>query len=214
MFGDELNPALQGGVTPAEPDWLQRTSRGLDELIAMTGIPQFTSDVFAGLGGMFGMEKLGAELGRNLPRDVLNIAPAFLGPIGWAPSAALSGASGYERSGGNVAAGLVSGASAPLTPVVGRAGGQLALRALGAPAATTGGGFAAANIPQRLTQYLAENVAATGLGEIGGQATSLATGQGLYNPVSAENMFSMVAGNLPFAAFDLPGLFAPLARGQ
>ena len=173
MFGS-LPSRENPGV--AEPDWLMKASRGLDAAIASTGIPSFTQDVGRGLGSMFGMPDLGAEMGRNFPRDVVNLAPAFFGPWGMGASAALSGASGYERSGGNVAAGLVSGAMAPLSPLVGRAGGQVALRALGAPAVDTGE-FVAQNVNQRLSQYLAENVAATGLGEAGQQVTSLASGR-------------------------------------
>ena len=63
MFGTPVNPALGVEPNPNRPDWLQRASSDLDWLIGQTGIPQFTEDIGRGLGGMFGLEETGAELG-------------------------------------------------------------------------------------------------------------------------------------------------------
>lgn len=208
-------------------NWLMRASSGFDELIGKTGLPSFLGDVGAGLGGAVSQDasKTLRQIFQDVPRDLVNLAPAMftaatpLAPLGIATTAALAGTSGYERSGGSVPVGLISGATAGAMPAVARMAGQKALQYMGAPlvedlvtqGTSAGGKYIAKNVGQRLGEVGAENVAATALGELGGQASSVATGQGLYNPLAPENLVAMIGGNIPFAVLDLPQLVSPLA---
>jgi len=208
-------------------NWLMRASSGFDELLRKTGVPGFLGDVGAGLGGAVSQDasKTLRQIFEDAPRDIVNLAPAMLtaatplAPLGIAATAGLAGTSGYERSGGSAAVGAISGLTAGAMPAVARAAGQKALQYMGAPlvedlvtqGASAGGKYMARNVGQRLGEVGAENVAATALGEVGGQASSVALGQGLYNPLAPENLVAMIGGNLPFAVLDLPQLVSPFA---
>jgi hypothetical protein len=134
---------------------------------------------------------------------------------GLAASAALGGLDAYEKSGGSPTAGLIGAAAVPATLGVARVAGQQALKKMGAPLIDDlfGRSFLApATQAQKYAQYGAENVGAMAVEQVANQAQSLAAGQGLYNPLTAENLALMLAGNIPFAALDVQQLLRPLAR--
>lgn len=204
-------------------NFLMRASAGIDRALEATGLPQASETLGRGVGSVVGMEQEMGDLFRSFPRMTATIAPMMLTapfslPVagaGLVTSAALGGLEAYEKSGGNAAAGLIGAAAVPATLGAARLAGQQALTRMGAPViedlfqtvsyrtpATTG---------QKLAQYGAENLGAMAVGELAGQAQSLAMGQGLYNPLDPKNLALMVAGNIPFAAFDLQQLRQPLA---
>ena len=204
-------------------NFLMRASAGIDRALEYTGLPQASGFVGKGVGSAIGMEREMGELFRSFPRMVGTIAPMLLtAPLslpvagaGLAASAALGGLDAYEKSGGSPTAGLIGGAAVPATLGVARVAGQQALKKMGAPLIDDlfGRSFLApATTTQKLSQYGAENLGAMAVGEIAGQAQSLASGQGFYNPLDPKNLALMLAGNIPFAALDAIQLTRPLAR--
>jgi hypothetical protein len=192
-----------------------RASAGVDNLLDKTGIPEATGNLVGGVGDIFGPSfgEIGREIGSQAPRDILNLAPAMFGAglPGIAATALLAGTSAYERSGGSIPAAVVGGITGGVMPKVARFVGQQALKLADSPVGKEGL-RRASSIPERLFEVGAENVGATVLGEVGGQVTSLAEGQGLYNPFTPENLFAAVAGNIPFAFLDAAQLVQPLAK--
>lgn len=212
---------------------IKRASIGLDRAIESTGAPDALADFFGTIGSAVGFENAGREAGRALPRGVVNFLPALaaapftgggsvaaglLGAGSTAASAGLIGADTYTQTGSPTAA-LLSAAALPVAGIAARAGGQLALKAIGAPLIE---GIATETVPalgvaageavsqrvaetgaQRVANYLGGQVAALGTFEAANEVSSVAQGQGLYNPVTPERLFSQMIGQLPFAALDI-----------
>ena len=204
-------------------NFLMRASAGIDRAFETTGIPQASAAVGRGVGSAIGMEKEMGDLFGSFPRMAATIAPMLLtAPLslpvagaGLAASAALGGLDAYEKSGGSPTAGLIGAAAVPATLGVARVAGQQALKKMGAPLIDDlfGRSFLApATTTQKLAQYGAENLGAIAVSEVAGQAQSVASGQGFYNPLDPKNLALMLAGNIPFAALDAQQLLRPLAR--
>jgi hypothetical protein len=204
-------------------NFLMRASAGIDRALEYTGLPQASEFVGKGVGSAIGMEREMGDLFRSFPRMGATLAPMLLtAPLsvpvaagGLAASAALGGLDAYEKSGGSPTAGLIGAAAMPATLGVARVAGQQALKRMGAPLIDDlfGRSFLApATTTQKLAQYGAENLGAIAVGEVAGQAQSVASGQGLYNPLDPKNLALMIAGNVPFAALDAQQLLRPLAR--
>jgi hypothetical protein len=204
-------------------NFLMRASAGIDRALETTGIPQASAAVGRGVGSAIGMEKELGDLFGTFPRMTATIAPMILtapfslpaAATGLAASAALGGLDAYEKSGGSPTAGLIGAAAVPATLGVARVAGQQALKKMGAPLIDDlfGRSFLApATTTQKLAQYGAENLGAIAVGEVAGQAQSVASGQGFYNPLDPKNLALMLAGNIPFAALDAQQLLRPLAR--
>lgn len=204
-------------------NFLMRASAGIDRALETTGLPQASETLGRGVGSVVGMEKEMGDLFRSFPRMTATLAPMLLtAPLslpvagaGLATSAALGGLEAYEKSGGSPTAGIIGAAAVPATLGVARVAGQQALKRMGAPLIDDlfGRSFLApATTTQKLAQYGAENLGAIAVGEVAGQAQSVASGQGFYNPLDPKNLALMVAGNIPFAALDAQQLLRPLAR--
>lgn len=108
---------------------LKRASVGIDRVLEATPLPELGGDFGGALGGMFGMEEHGREIGKTLPRmavDFLPMMAAGLATGGAAPIAygagllgtgLLSGANTYTAT-GSPAAGIIAGGLNMVLPKV------------------------------------------------------------------------------------------------
>lgn len=246
-FAQSLNDLTGTNLYDAglKDSWVKRASVGLDRAIESTGAPDALGSFFGDIGDSFGYRAAGESAGRALPRGVVNFLPlmaataltggaaagaGLLGAGATAASAALSGAGAYTET-GSPTAGFLTAAALPLAGVAAGIGGQLALKAIGAPllegSAKTVAQIAAEGLLPRFTPEIQEGLAQTGkrvaetlaqkaASYLGGQAAALSTfeaaneassvitGGGLYNPLEPEKLFGMLIGQLPFAALDIP----------
>lgn len=232
-------PIAQAGVNDS---WLKHASVGVDRALDATGVNDALASAGGAVGSVFGEEGAGERAGRGFARGALNFAPliaseALTGggatiPIlaGTALSAGLSGAQTYTET-GSPTAGLISGAATALAPVAGHYGGQLALRAVGAPvwdetssalakllaSPPSDGSLADWALPkvgerfgsttsQKVAQFLGSNLGAVAEGEVAGETQSEVAGTGLYNPFTADHLFETALSMGPYAALGIPGL--------
>lgn len=185
----QLGAALGGLVSPKGAEIGQRVGQAFPRIAAGTALT---------LGGLAAEPfSAGTSTGATL---------AGLGLIGLGTADTM--AKTYTDT-GSAGAASVAGATNLLLPAVGGAGARFATK-LAAPVGRAveraGVGPALAGLTERGIEYGGSQLAATGLSEVSSQAQSkLATGQ-FYNPLTAEHLAETVAGNLPFAAFDLPRL--------
>ena len=123
---DDYNAGLQ------PEGWWTKTSHWLDTNVFDPVAKYTTEPLFGAIGGAFGNEQAGRDVGRSLPRAVVESAPMYLlGPEAGIPTtAALMGAHTYADTGSGKAA-AISAATGLVLPEAGRYGGNLLSKALG-----------------------------------------------------------------------------------
>lgn len=226
LFGtDAYSAGLRDG-------WWTRASTRADQLIQGSPVGELFGGVGATVGSVFGHEEAGRQVGLQLPRALLQSAPAYLaGPEAGLPAtaaalggtAALFGAETYADTGSAKQA-VLSGVTAGAMPVIGKFGGNLGARALG-------GVFRDVEIPNifgpleegatrgtsRITGYLAKteaDSAKVNLGRFfGAQAAQAATNiastvaqnrmaGGDMSVVDAATSPEFLLGQLPWTVYD------------
>ena len=193
----------------AQSNWVQKGSRAIDQALAQTGLPEASGNIIGQLAGAFNpaYRETAERVGRTLPRQVVNIAPLAIPGYGIPISAALTGADVYTQT-GSPAAGVVGAGLGLAAPLLGaKVGGQLALGKFAQSGARVGvseaGQLVPASIAQRIGEFTGRQAGAYVGGEVAGEATSLAAGQGPYNPLSPEAVIGNVVGTLPFTGLDI-----------
>lgn len=236
MAGDTGSDLYSAGLND---NWIKRGSVGIDRLLEATGLPEVGSNFGRSFGDVFGMGEQGAQIGQNLPRMAVNLAPLSFGPLGLGVSGALAGAETYTET-NSPAAGLLSGITNMLLPgVAGKAEqgtlaflrnqglkrgveeGLLPRLVEGANASkwlnpTTPAGIEAVSqlFPRTFghkgASFVGGQLAAAGLMGASDVGQSVLAGDGLKNPFTPEMALNLTLGQLPFALLHLGGKAAGL----
>lgn len=195
-----------------------RFSTKLDRAMEESLAGQTLGAIGGAVGGIIGYKDVGKQIGQELPRQMLNAAPLFIPGVGLIPAAlgtgALQGADVLAKTGKPQAA-AIAGVTGAALPFIGKAGGQAALRAVGAPkvagvvtelgAEATGkapGAVFSGRIPVGRAQ-----VAAEFLGSEAAMTTAEAASNYAQDPdtpiLSKDFAAQLVLGELPFSVFDV-----------
>ena len=208
-FAQALAPNDPRFAGVADDNWIQKGSRALDSVIESTGLPDASADFFGGLAGLVGQEEIGRDVGRMIPRGLVDTLPLAIPGVGIPISAALSGASAYADT-DNVAAGLIGAAAPGATMKLMRPAERLALSIGKKYGLKTGideaGMLAADGLLARTVGYGGGQAAALGVEGVADQATSVVQGQGMFNPLTPEYLTAQAIGNVPFMVLDAPAL--------
>ena len=210
--------AFDAGLSGTVGTAIKRTSTALDEFIepATRPLGQYTYEKLRPLVGEEAAQSGGAAM-QGLPRGAAQVIPVFGlaagGPVsvGTAIAGTLGlagvGAQAYTETGSPLA-GLISAGSTALMPTGAKLGSQVASKLLGpvGQAAENVIGRAGARALERVGEYAGANLGAIGASEVGGELSSLASGQGLYNPLAKERLVATAVTQLPFMAWDAPQL--------
>lgn len=221
----------QSYLAGAEDSRLKRTSAAIDRTIKP--VTDVTASAGKFLGGLIGpkSEQFGEEMGRSLPRGMVDTTAAIAGgalmmapeptmatKVAGAGLLGLAGgdafASTFEKT-GSKALGAVSGLGMAALPGVAKFGENVAVKALlNSPlykVTAQGAHFPlqatskAAGLAERFGEYVGANTALTGLQEVQIQADSLIT-DGKLRPFDERHAMELVGSQLPFALVDLPTL--------
>jgi hypothetical protein len=197
--------------------WIKHASVGLDRLLETTGAPQVTEELGRTVGGWVGNEEAGAEIGRNIPRTAVSMAPFFIPGVGAiagpASMAALGGAEAYTKT-GSVASGLTSAALNLAMPGIANVAEQAVLKRVGgklvegpivnAENATAQAfkRYYAQSLPQGAVAYAGGQAAAAGTAVASDVAQQVLSGEDVHISPT-EQLLNLTLGQLPFAAMHL-----------
>ena len=215
-------------------NFLKHVNRGVDELFAPVG--NLVAPIGSGIDAIANAVvpsytgNVGEETMRGTPRTLAEFA-GFMIPGGGQIGAGLriaslaakglgmadAGLKGYSETDSPLV-GAISAAGLPLTNAMMVGGEKLAAKYLTrglaekVAAAPVGGALEATASPlmDQLATFIGGNAGALAASELTNQASSLAQGQGLVNPLTIENAVGQIAGLAPF----LPKTLLDVHRGQ
>src|SRR6266436_1714017 len=160
-----------------------------------------------GLGSLFNQEEVGREIGKSvgegLPRTAAEVGAMAIPYVGVPTAMADVFSKGYTETGSPLVGAIQAGTfgAAPLV------GGKAAAIASRLPIAQTVGetvGPGLTGLLERGAEKAASTVGLLGTFEAGGEASSLAQEQGLYNPLEPRHVAETLANILPFEVAGLP----------
>lgn len=205
-------------------NWIKRASYGIDQMLAATGLPDWSEGVGREVGAWVGDAAAGAEVGRSLPRAAVNFAPLGLAAVpipgaaavGLGLSGALAGAESYTATDSPLS-GLIAGGVTAAMPGIARLGEQGVLRLLQGQSGRISGPIMqtlrdGTKRFSNINEYLPRNYVQGGLSQLGGEAAASVAGEGQrmleaglsdevdyeFSPTRA--LLEMTLGQAPFAA--------------
>ena len=188
---------------------LRGASAGVDDALQKTGLPKIAGNVIGAIGRPFGLEDLGRQIGEATPRGIVDFLPMLFGggfaKAGIAGASALTGLNVFEKTNDPLTSGL-TGAATAVMPFVANKVGSAALGKFGKGVEGPGGRLIGERLRDRLIDYAGANAGAIGVYEASSAADAILHGRLPDNPFSKEKIFEAIAGNVPFAAIDLPRL--------
>lgn len=239
-FAKNLNESTGSQVFDAglHDSKLRRASVGIDTAISKTPLPAAFENFFGGIGDLVSPEagQIGRKMGKDFPRSAAQSA-LILGGMGITPVApmigvpmmAVGGADTFAKTltdtDSKAAAAVNTGATFLLPRFM--SGGASAvsklLPAVGRDVAETVVAGSRVSIPvskantgvlERALDFLGMNLGAAANQELAQQATSLTTGQGVFNPASKEHLFQLALGQLPFLPFQVKDVIKGPGAGE
>lgn len=188
-------------------------------------------------------KEVGQAIGKDFPRGMLDsslvlggmaLTTSGVGAIAGVPMMALGGASTfaktYEATDSPVAGLISTGATfalpsfmkagAQAVSPVGRAlGGELNKTFLGGAAGMIPKGFVQVSKPgagalERGIEFAGMNLGAAANQELAEQATSVALGQGTFDPTKPEHLYALAVGNLAFMPFQIRDVMVGPKKGE
>lgn len=217
---EQVHPGEGFGEAAKRDGWWTRASTRADQYV-FDPVAEYTTKPLGGaIGELFGHRDIGEQVGKSLPRALLETAPLyFLGPEAGIPATAaalgltggLMGAHTYAET-GSTAASLISGVAGVVTPGFGKVFGNVAAKLAGGTrlTGTLGGRLFDEVIPEAAKDY-AKVTAGRLVGSqfgmiIPSSAANLAT-QRLLNPdqsIDWEHFGVETAiSQIPFTVFDI-----------
>lgn len=205
-------------------NWIKRASYGIDQMLAATGLPDWSEGVGREVGSWVGDAAAGAEVGRSLPRAAVNFAPLALAAVpipgaaavGLGLTGALAGAESYTATDSPLS-GLIAGGVTAAMPGIARLGEQGVLRLLQGQSGRISGPIMqtlrdGTKRFSNINEYLPRNYVQGGLSQLGGEAAASVAGEGQrmleaglsdevdyeFSPTRA--LLEMTLGQAPFAA--------------
>jgi hypothetical protein len=204
----------QSGVND---NFIKRASYGIDSLLEATGLPDAGAALGRNVGEWVGDGEAGAEIGRSLPRSLVNFAPLALSaipgvgaPVGLGLSGLLAGADAYTQTDSPLS-GILSGGITAAMPGAARFGEQAALRLLQGEGGRIAGNILTKGGFQGVNEFIPRTISEGLISQGAGQATASVLGEGQrmleaglsddvdYDFSPTRALLEMTLGQAPFA---------------
>lgn len=239
QFAQQMNEDTGSGLFAAglHDNKIKRASVAIDEALQKTGIPDASADLFGGIGKLISpdLEETGRKIGEGFPRgaaqSALTLGGLALTPVApylGIPMAAVGSADTFAKTyteSDSPVAGLISAGAQLALPKFMSGGASMLAKAAGiggdvAETVVNGARVAVpisqpgAGIAERALDMVGMNLGAAANQELAQQATSVASGNGFFNPFSKEHAFELAVGQLPFLPFQAKDVIKGPGKGE